>query len=200
MKWKSLPTGSHPIVYASEATPVACPRKLHQPMIHAQIATCWSGTTCFVTKYIPPAVGYAETNSATQLAMTMAMNDPMNHVQTAVAGPPTLMGTPYVAGCDPRTPRIDIAYETVDHLVNSRRNSCERSALCGVGDGNRHKPVCTRCARGASRRRPVSWPWRGVVGPQPVPSRPAPRTQSAERSMAGASRKSRERFLCPCCW
>ena len=54
-----------PIVYASEATPVACPKKLHHPMIQAQIATCSGGTTCFVTKYMPPAVGYAETSSAT---------------------------------------------------------------------------------------------------------------------------------------
>lgn len=63
--------------------------------------------------------------------MTIAMNEPMNHVQTAVAGPPKLIGTPYVAGCDPSTPRMEIAYETVDHLVNSRRNSCLRSARKG---------------------------------------------------------------------
>ena len=55
--------------------------------------------------------------------MTKAMIDPMNHAQTAVAGPPKLMGTPYVAGCDPRTPRIEMAYDTVDHFVNSRRSS-----------------------------------------------------------------------------
>jgi hypothetical protein len=46
-----------PIVYASEATPVAWPRKLHHPIIQAQIATCSGGTTCLVTKYMPPAVG-----------------------------------------------------------------------------------------------------------------------------------------------
>jgi hypothetical protein len=48
------------------------------------------------------------------------MIDPTNHAQTAVAGPPRLRGTPYVAGCDPNTPRMEIAYDTVDHLVNSR--------------------------------------------------------------------------------
>lgn len=53
------------MVYARLATPAACPRKLHQPMTQAQMATCSGGTTCFVTKYMPPAVGYAETNSAT---------------------------------------------------------------------------------------------------------------------------------------
>lgn len=74
---------------------------------------------------MPPAVGYADTSSATQLAMIYAMHDPMAHAQTAVAGPPTLIGTPYVAGCDPSTPRIDIAYESVDHLPNSRLNSCQ---------------------------------------------------------------------------
>jgi hypothetical protein len=41
---------------------------------------------------------------------------PMNHAQTAVAGPPDNIGAPNVAGTEPSTPRIDIAYETVDHL------------------------------------------------------------------------------------
>lgn len=45
------------IVYAKLATPAAWPRKLHQPTTHAQMATCSGGTTCLVTKYIPPAVG-----------------------------------------------------------------------------------------------------------------------------------------------
>ena len=61
------------------------------------------------TKYIPPAVGYAETNSATELAMAMAMNEPMNQHHTAVAGPPASSGGPKVAGTDPRTPRIEMA-------------------------------------------------------------------------------------------
>lgn len=36
-------------------------------MIHEAIGTCFSGTTYLVTKYMPPAVGYAETSSATAL-------------------------------------------------------------------------------------------------------------------------------------
>ena len=52
-------------VKATLVTPAVCPRKLHHPTIHAQKATCFGGTTCLVTKYIPPAVGYADTNSAT---------------------------------------------------------------------------------------------------------------------------------------
>lgn len=45
---------------------------------------------------------------------------PMNHAHTAVAGPPELMGAPKVAGTEPSTPRIEIAYETVDHLEKCR--------------------------------------------------------------------------------
>ena len=52
-------------VYATLDTPAVCPRKLHHPIIHAHLATCSGGTTCFVTKYMPPAVGYADTSSAT---------------------------------------------------------------------------------------------------------------------------------------
>ena len=44
-------------VYATLDTPAVWPRKLHHPITHAQIATCSGGTTCFVTKYMPPAVG-----------------------------------------------------------------------------------------------------------------------------------------------
>jgi hypothetical protein len=62
-----------------------------------------------VTKYIPPAVGYAETSSATELAMHIAMQDPMNQAHTAVAGPPAEIGLPNVAGTEPRTPKIEIA-------------------------------------------------------------------------------------------
>lgn len=47
----------------------------------------------------------------------------MNQHHTAVAGPPAAKGDANVAGTEPRTPRMDIAYETVDHLENSRRNS-----------------------------------------------------------------------------
>lgn len=52
-------------VYATLETPAVCPKKLHHPTTQAQMATCSGGTTCFVTKYMPPAVGYADTNSAT---------------------------------------------------------------------------------------------------------------------------------------
>jgi len=126
-------------VYATLATPAVCPRKLHHPITHAHSATCSGGTTCLVTKYIPPAVGYADTSSATvfsadllrmpltyspELAMQNAIQDPINQHQTAVAGPPAMIGLPKVAGTDPKTPRIDMAYETVDHCVNSLRSSC----------------------------------------------------------------------------
>ncbi len=55
--------------------------------------------------------------------MHIAIHDPMNQHHTAVAGPPAMMGFPNVAGTEPRTPRMDIAYDTVDHLVNSRLSS-----------------------------------------------------------------------------
>lgn len=55
--------------------------------------------------------------------MHMAIHDPMNQHHTAVAGPPAMMGIPNVAGTEPRTPRMEIAYDTVDHFVNSRRSS-----------------------------------------------------------------------------
>jgi hypothetical protein len=58
-----------------------------------------------------------------ELAMHIAIMDPMNQAQTAVPGPPSVKGTEIVPGTDPRTPRMDIAYETVDHFVNSRRSS-----------------------------------------------------------------------------
>lgn len=58
-----------------------------------------------------------------ELAMQYAMILPMNQAQTAVAGPPELMGAPKVAGTEPSTPRIDIAYETVDHLEKCRCNT-----------------------------------------------------------------------------
>lgn len=54
----------------------------------------------------------------------MAMTEPMNQAHTAVAGPPAASGLPIVAGTEPSTPRMEMAYETVDHLVNSRFSSC----------------------------------------------------------------------------
>ena len=44
------------------------------------------------------------------------MTLPISHAQTAVAGPPDCSGLPKVAGTEPSTPRIEMAYETVDHL------------------------------------------------------------------------------------
>lgn len=41
--------------------------------------------------------------------MHMAMVLPMNQAHTAVAGPPTAMGLPNVAGTEPSTPRMEIA-------------------------------------------------------------------------------------------
>jgi hypothetical protein len=57
--------------------------------------------------------------------MQYAMMLPMNHAHTAVAGPPEFMGAPNVAGTEPNTPRIDIAYDTVDHLEKCRRSTCQ---------------------------------------------------------------------------
>lgn len=53
----------------------------------------------------------------------MAIKVPKNQHQTAVAGPPDCIGALNVAGTEPSTPRIEIAYDTVDHFVNSRRSS-----------------------------------------------------------------------------
>ena len=55
------------------------------------------------------------------------MHDPMNQAHTAVAGPPAEIGLPNVAGTEPRTPRIEMAYETVDHFENSLLNSCRQT-------------------------------------------------------------------------
>lgn len=68
-------------------------------------------------------MGYAETSSATELAIHIAINDPINQHHTAVAGPPAAKGGPNVAGTEPRTPRMEIAYETVDHFENSLLSS-----------------------------------------------------------------------------
>ena len=55
--------------------------------------------------------------------MHIAMQEPINQHHTAVAGPPAANGEPKVAGTEPSTPRMEIAYETVDHFENSRRSS-----------------------------------------------------------------------------
>ena len=113
-------------MYATLATPAVCPKRLHHPIIQDQIAACSGGTTFLVTKYIPPAVGYAETSSATfvissikheqsqysylpELEMHCAMTEPKNHAHTEAAGPPSDRGLPNVAGTDPNTPRTETA-------------------------------------------------------------------------------------------
>jgi hypothetical protein len=90
------------------------PRKFDHPTVHAASGTCFSGKTCFVTKYIPPDVGYAETSSATtslsifaigtnpqvnslDKAIQRAKNEPENQHQMAVAGPPAANGEDHVA-------------------------------------------------------------------------------------------------------
>jgi hypothetical protein len=44
-----------------------------------------------------------------ELAIHMAIREPKNQHQTAVAGPPEAIGTAKVAGTDPKTPKMDIA-------------------------------------------------------------------------------------------
>ena len=41
--------------------------------------------------------------------MHMAIHEPKNQHQTAVAGPPAAKGAPKVAGTEPNTPRMEIA-------------------------------------------------------------------------------------------
>lgn len=101
-------------------------------MIQDHIAACSGGTTFLVTKYIPPAVGYAETSSATAIVtsrrakwethipeadMHDAIKDPTSHARIVAAGPPKLRGIPNVAGTEPKIPSTETAYERVDHLV-----------------------------------------------------------------------------------
>jgi hypothetical protein len=54
------------------------------------------------------------------------MMEPKNQHHIAVAGPPAAKGAPKVAGTEPRTPKMEIAYEMVDHLENSRLSSCRK--------------------------------------------------------------------------
>jgi hypothetical protein len=58
-----------------------------------------------------------------ELAIHIAITDPMNQAHTAVPGPPEATGLPKVAGTEPSTPKIEMAYDTVDHFVNSRFSS-----------------------------------------------------------------------------
>jgi hypothetical protein len=62
-----------------------------------------------------------------ELAIQYAIILPINQAHTAVAGPPEDIGAPKVAGTDPSTPRMDMAYETVDHFEKCRRSTC---AVC----------------------------------------------------------------------
>ena len=60
--------------------------------------------------------------------MQYAKTEPTIQHHTAVAGPPAESGKASSAGTEPRTPRMDVAYDAIDHLVNSRRSSCNGSA------------------------------------------------------------------------
>jgi hypothetical protein len=64
-------------------------------------------------------------SSVPELAIQYAIMLPMNQAHTAVAGPPEDMGAPNVAGTDPSTPSMDMAYETVDHFEKCRRSTCQ---------------------------------------------------------------------------
>lgn len=88
--------------------------------------------------------------------MHIAMHDPMNQHHTAVAGPPVMMGFPNVAGTEPSTPRMEIAYETVDHLVNSRRSSYTgvQLAACVIGVKQPNRPACSQCEQVGAHHRP----------------------------------------------
>lgn len=59
--------------------------------------------------------------------MHIAITDPINQHHTAVAGPPALSGWPKVAGTDPNTPNIEMAYDIVDHFENSRLISWKKT-------------------------------------------------------------------------
>ena len=67
---------------------------------------------------------YADSGHVPELAMQYAMTLPMNQAHTAVAGPPELIGAPKVAGTEPKTPRMEMAYETVDHLEKCLCRTC----------------------------------------------------------------------------
>lgn len=97
------------------------------------------------------------------------MQEPINQHHTAVAGPPDANGEPKVAGTEPRTPRMEMAYETVDHLENSRRSSYNKDdvRLCVFYDRFRLPlaaiPVYIQCVRAAAHRHLESSPWQGVA-------------------------------------
>jgi hypothetical protein len=102
---------------------------------------------------------WAETR-VPELAMHIAITDPMNHAQTAVAGPPDAIGVPKVAGTDPKTPRMEIAYETVLHLVNSRFSSYPvRQNKVSANGVLSDEPVDSLSAPTTSRHHRRWWPW-----------------------------------------
>jgi hypothetical protein len=78
------------------------------------------------------------------------MNDPMNqhHSGSRTACRDRI---PKVAGTDPRTPRIEIAYETVDHFVNSRRSSCAGGQLTAIRNLEMNDRTCLYPIRASSR-------------------------------------------------
>lgn len=113
---KTFTNASRPVKISSDLNEVHhetyWPRKLLHPMIQAAIGTLSLGKTCLTTKYIPPAVGYALTSSATicyqacmhqleiaipEKAMQSANRDPVNHAQIAVAVPPAANGAAHEA-------------------------------------------------------------------------------------------------------
>ncbi len=63
--------------------------------------------------------------------MHWAMNVPTSHAQTVDAGPPMPSGLPNVAGTEPRTPRTETAYDSVDQRLKWRRRSLEGSEWPG---------------------------------------------------------------------
>lgn len=88
------------------------------------------------------------------------MHEPINQHHTAVAGPPADSGAPNVAGTEPSTPRMEMAYETVDHLENSRRSSWLEVHYQIVPRYDRHKglgpqlPAYTRCEPAKAHHHP----------------------------------------------
>lgn len=82
---------------------------------------------------------------------------PMNHAQTHVAGPPEVIGTPKVAGTEPSTPRMEIAYDTVDHREKCLCNTYPSLAKI-ESEGEKNVLECSQFVQEDDRRRQQSWP------------------------------------------
>ena len=75
--------------------------------------------------HVSTALRYiSRNNDAPEQAIQYAKHEPIAQHHMVVAGPPAMSGGPHVAGTDPKTPRIEIAYETVDHFEKALRSSC----------------------------------------------------------------------------